>query len=114
MSTPKRSCPSFPEELQDNMDSIHSRRSFLAATCAVGIGTAISFKSTSIPAQDALARQARELDPFIHYDATGLAELVKARKVSPAELAEVFIRRIEALNPLINRIATQTFDRARK
>jgi amidase len=53
-------------------------------------------------------------DEFLDYDALGLAELIRKRQVTPAELTEVVIRRIEALNPTINCIATQTFERARE
>jgi amidase len=55
----------------------------------------------------------RELDELIDYDALGLAQLIKKKEISASELVEVVIRRIEALNPIVNCIATQTFDRAR-
>lgn len=43
-------------------------------------------------------------------DATGLAALVRARKVSPGELLEAAIARAEALNPRFNFMAQQHYD----
>jgi Asp-tRNA(Asn)/Glu-tRNA(Gln) amidotransferase A subunit family amidase len=47
-------------------------------------------------------------------DSLGLAALVKARKVSPAELLEGAIARAEQLNPRFNFLAQRHYDRARK
>ena len=47
-------------------------------------------------------------------DATAQAELVQAREVTPLELADAAIARIEKLNPLINAVITPLFDRARE
>jgi amidase len=49
---------------------------------------------------------------FSRYDALGLAELVRARQVTPKELVEDAIGRIEALNPKLNAVICKTFDRA--
>lgn len=49
---------------------------------------------------------------FSRYDALGLAELVRARQVTPKELFEDAIRRIEALNPKLNAVICKTYDRA--
>jgi amidase len=46
-------------------------------------------------------------------DATGLGDLVRRRKVSPAELLEDAIRRIEAVNPSLNAVICPLWDRAR-
>jgi amidase len=48
------------------------------------------------------------------YDALGLAELVRKKKVSPVELCEEAIRRIEKLNPGLNAVITPMYDRGRK
>ena len=48
------------------------------------------------------------------YDAVGLAELVRSGEISPAELLEAAIERIEARNPQLNAVVHKTFDRARK
>ena len=47
------------------------------------------------------------------YDALGLAELVRAREVSPLELVEEAIRRIETVNPLINCVIHRMYEHAR-
>ncbi len=50
---------------------------------------------------------------YDEHDATGLAALVAEGEVTPAELVEAAIARIEARNPSINAIATQRYDEAR-
>jgi amidase len=45
-------------------------------------------------------------------DATAQAELVRAEEVTPVELVEAAIERIEALNPTLNAVVTPTFERA--
>src|SRR5690606_6192308 len=47
------------------------------------------------------------------HDATGLAELVRSGAISPRELAETAIARIEALNPLVNAGLLKAYDQAR-
>ncbi len=46
-------------------------------------------------------------------DATGQAELVRTKEVSPAELVGAAITRMETLNPRLNAIIHELFDRAR-
>ena len=46
-------------------------------------------------------------------DATAQAALVRAGEVTPAELVEAAIERIEAVDPTLNAVVTATFDRAR-
>lgn len=46
-------------------------------------------------------------------DAVGLVERLRAREVSPAELVEAAIARAEAVNPQLNGLAFEGFDRAR-
>jgi amidase len=46
-------------------------------------------------------------------DATALAELVRRREVTPAELLEAAIERLEAVNPRINAVVTKLYERAR-
>jgi amidase len=48
------------------------------------------------------------------YDGLGLAELIKKRDVSQAEVCEAAIERIEAVNPRINAVITKVYDAARK
>lgn len=48
------------------------------------------------------------------YDAVGLAELVRKRKVSPLELCEEAIARIEKQNPALNAVIYTMYDDARR
>ncbi|HYE44657.1 MAG TPA: amidase family protein, partial [Caulobacter sp.] len=50
---------------------------------------------------------------FADYDGLGLAGLVKAGKVSPAELVEASIERIEKHNPTLNAVVWKGYDDAR-
>ena len=54
------------------------------------------------------------LSEFSRYDALGLAELVRTNQVTPAELVEDAIRKIEALNPSLNAVICKTYDHARQ
>jgi len=47
-------------------------------------------------------------------DATAQAELVKKGEISPLELVDAAIERIERLNPTINAIITKVYDQARE
>jgi amidase len=49
-----------------------------------------------------------------NYDGLGLAELVHKKKVSPAELVEDAIQRIEAHNPKLNAVINKLYERARE
>jgi len=51
---------------------------------------------------------------YASFDAMGLAELVRTGGISPAELVETAIARIEALNPRLNAVIHPMFDRARR
>jgi len=50
---------------------------------------------------------------YDHYDGLGMAELVRKKEISPAELCEEAVRRIEKLNPGLNAVITPMFDLAR-
>src|SRR5205823_5309098 len=47
------------------------------------------------------------------YDATGLAELIRAKLITAEEVIEDTIRKIEAVNPQLNAVICKTYDRAR-
>src|SRR6187399_2945063 len=51
---------------------------------------------------------------YSDYDAIGLAELLKRGDVSPLEVTESAIERIERLNPTLNAIVHKLYDRARE
>jgi amidase len=53
---------------------------------------------------------AAELAPL---DATAQAELVRQQEITPVELVEAAIERIEALQPRLNALTTERFERAR-
>lgn len=86
---------------------VWTRRSFLAS----GVSVAATAVASTTFANEAIGH--RKLDELVDYDATGLAELCRTGQVSQAELLETVIRRIEALNPILNFMTTPTFDRAR-
>jgi amidase len=50
---------------------------------------------------------------FVESDALGLAELVRQKEVTPAELTETAISLIETLDPKLNAVVIRDFDRAR-
>ena len=52
------------------------------------------------------------LPNYADYDGLGLAELVKKRDVTPLELVEAAIERIERHNPTLNAIVEPDFERA--
>src|SRR5688500_8950935 len=51
---------------------------------------------------------------YEQYDAVGLAELVKWGKISPPELVEAAIERVEARNPAVNAVVMKLYDYGRK
>ena len=53
-------------------------------------------------------------DELAGLDALGQAELVRQNKISPLELVEAAIARIEKFDPALNSIVTRTFERGRK
>ena len=50
---------------------------------------------------------------YTEYDGIGLAELIRTRQVTPDEVLEAAISRIEALNPALNAVVTRVYDEAR-
>src|SRR5258708_19903681 len=50
---------------------------------------------------------------YADYDGLGLAELVRKRAVTPAELVEAAIERIERHNPMLNAVVHKGYDDAR-
>jgi amidase len=54
----------------------------------------------------------RVADEFVDYDAIGMADLIKSGEITAREAVEITIRRIEAMEPIINVINTRTYERA--
>src|SRR5262249_38650006 len=52
-------------------------------------------------------------DPFSDLDATSQADLVRRKQVSPRELVDAAIARIEKLNPELNAVIIPLFEKAR-
>ncbi|MCC6461937.1 MAG: amidase [Saprospiraceae bacterium] len=52
-------------------------------------------------------------EEYRQYDALGLAKLVRNGELSPEELTEIAIRRIEAINPTINAVVHRRYEAAR-
>jgi Asp-tRNA(Asn)/Glu-tRNA(Gln) amidotransferase A subunit family amidase len=50
---------------------------------------------------------------FEAYDAVGLAELVRRGTVTPADLLDAAIERVEARNPTVNAVVTKLYDHGR-
>lgn len=51
---------------------------------------------------------------YDQYDALGLADLVRRRKVTPTELLDAAIERVEARNPIVNAVTMKLYDLARR
>ena len=54
------------------------------------------------------------MDTYSNFDGVGLAELVAKREVTPAELIEAAIERIERHNPKLNAVVFKGYDDARR
>ena len=54
------------------------------------------------------------MNELVSYDAVGLGELIRQKKISPLELLEGTIERIERLNPKLNAVIHKLYDRARE
>jgi amidase len=52
-------------------------------------------------------------DELVKYDAIGLSDLIRKGEITPAELLEITIHRIEKLNPKLNAIIYKMYDQAR-
>ena len=80
-----------------------TRREYLTATAATATVAGLQSLPASAAARDELSR----------LDATALAELVEKREVTPLELVDDAIRRIEILDPRLSAIVTRGFEQAR-
>lgn len=54
------------------------------------------------------------MDNYSDYDGVGLAELVQSKQVTPTELVEAAIARVERHNPRLNAVVFKAFDEARR
>jgi amidase len=51
-------------------------------------------------------------DELIGYDAIALGELIRKGEISPVELLEITIQRIEKVNPMVNAVIHKIYDQA--
>jgi amidase len=84
----------------------HARRDFLRKSAAFTLVTA----GDSLPAVCAAAQQKPKHSELANYDALGLAELIRKKQISPLELVDDVIGRVERVNPKINAVLTKLFD----
>ncbi|WP_087026158.1 amidase [Thaumasiovibrio subtropicus] len=84
-----------------------TRRTFIKGTA---IGAAGIAASTSLPA--AIASAVKPADEFLDYDLVGMAELIKKKAVSPREMTQVVLNRIEKMNGTINFMSVQRAEKA--
>ena len=54
------------------------------------------------------------MEDFAQYDAVGLAELIRRKEVTPLELVDEVIDRIERVNPTLNGVTIKMYDHARE
>ncbi len=86
-----------------------TRRQVLGATTALGVGALAS--STS--AQSNTDSNGGISDLYANADAFDLAELVKRKEVTPGELLEEAIRRLESVNSSLNLVTLKHYEEAR-
>jgi amidase len=85
----------------------YARRDFLKKSAVFTLATA----SPSMIAEYADAAQEKpKFSELANYDALGLAELISKKQISPLELVDDVIRRVEQVNPKINAVLTKLFD----
>lgn len=88
-----------------------TRRDVVAGGAAVMAASAAG--GCTVAAKPVVAAGRAGSSPLDSHDALGLAALVRARKVSPAELLNDAIARADALNPRFNFMAQRHYDHAR-
>ena len=85
----------------------HSRRDFLKKSAVFALATAGDELFAEYSAAAEMKPKPSEL---ADYDALGLAELIRKKQISPLELVNDVISRVERVNPKINAVLTKLFD----
>ncbi len=85
-----------------------TRRSFLE-----GSGKLALLAGSGLSLAGAKPARAAAFSNYLDYDALGLADLVRTKQVSPTELLDATIERIEKFNPKLNAVVTKMYDEAR-
>lgn len=75
----------------------------LAGTISLGAGRSKSHQAGGVI----------RFDEYAKYDGLGLAELVRKGEVTPAELLDVALKRLDAVNPRLNAVVVRFPERAR-
>lgn len=83
------------------------RREFMQVSGSLLAGAAIGFPASA-------KTRSLSFEEYANHDAVGLAKLVRDREVSAAELLEIAIARVDAVNPAINAVVLKHFDLARQ
>ncbi|MBO0860170.1 MAG: amidase [Chloracidobacterium sp.] len=83
-----------------------ARRAFLKKSAIFTLATA----GGSLLTEYAAAQVKPKLSELADYDALGLAELIREKRISPLELVDEVIGRVERVNPKINAVLTKLFD----
>ena len=89
----------------DDQSPLLSRRRLIGSA----IAATATFHLSQIDTSQAAANPLYEPDDLAQYDAMGLAKLVRERELSPKELLQRSIKRLEAVNPQINAIAGKMY-----
>jgi amidase/6-aminohexanoate-cyclic-dimer hydrolase len=82
-----------------------SRREMIKRSTLAGAGALVTANAAPV----ALSGLAAEYDK---YDGLGLAELIRRKQITPAELLAAVRERVAAVNPKINALSHQFFDKA--
>ncbi len=90
------------------MEPSWTRREVLRAGAVLGTLAATG------PAFGAKRSGDLDFDEYVGHDAVSLADLVRRKEVSPAELLETAIARLEAVNPKLNAVVLRHFEYARE
>ncbi len=87
-----------------------TRRNFLKQSASVSLVAASSafFRTSATSAGTKLTSS-----ELVSYDAVGLAGLIRKKEITPLELVEDTLRRIERVNPKLNLVLTKLYDVAK-
>jgi amidase len=89
------------------------RRTFLHRSAALG-GMLLTGCGVGGPGGPIPIRKTGPFDDLLDTDALGLAASLRSRELSRVELVELVIRRIEAIDPILNFMTTRAYERARE
>jgi amidase len=87
------------------MENEISRRDFMIYSAVSGLALTSSFPGA--------ASADTPHDEFLDFDMLGLAELIKTKQISQAELVDIIISRIETAEPALGFMTNRFYDRAR-